>query len=77
MMKVVYNQGQILVFEVLEPTGARVDRMICNINDSKQGLQILKLLQDKYGFCQDVVFSVRDKKGKERIIEKAKGFLEV
>lgn len=57
-MKVVYGHGQLLVFEIQECTGAKLDRLICNINDEKQGLKILNILQEKYGFLENVKFVV-------------------
>lgn len=65
-MRVVFNQGQILVFEVQECTGARVDRLICNIQDNNQGMKIIRLLQEKYGFLEGWEFVQKDQENKPK-----------
>ena len=72
-MRVVYNQGQILVFEIQECTGAKLDRLICNIDDDKQGLKILNILQEKYGFLTNVKFVIN---GEEQKPQPDKKFLD-
>jgi hypothetical protein len=68
-MRTSYGEGQILVFEVKESSGARIDKLICNVSDTKQGLKILRILQEKYGFMNGIEFSLPE--------QPKKGFLDI
>lgn len=74
--KVRFGSDEVVIVEVLDGTGARINKFACNIKDKRQGLKILNVLQYKYGFLENIEFKSKDGTLQTPVIKEEKGFLE-
>ena len=49
-----FREGDYIEIVIRDPTGAKIEKHVCSINDKKKYAKILDYLKEKYGFEPEI-----------------------